>query len=86
MSRGGFLYADIVDEHGTVFPVSEESVKFAMQGDASLVGENPSKLRAGTAFAVIKTGTHSGVLQIEASMDLGMKNCMKLKVRPSLSP
>lgn len=81
-----FLYADIIDEHGTVVPVSEGSVKFTIQGDAMFVGENPSQIRAGTAFAVIKTGTHSGVLQIAASTDHGMKKCMKLKVRPSSSP
>lgn len=57
-----FIYADIVDKHGTVIPDANNAVTFHVTGNAELVGENPRAAEAGTATILLKTGSKPGVL------------------------
>lgn len=61
------LYANIMDENETIITNSLDSVKFTLEGNAELIGENPVKLEAGTASILLKVSKKSKNLKITAS-------------------
>lgn len=72
LAAGGdlvFLRARILDENGTLVPDATRMVKFTVEGDASIIGENPIAAEAGIATVLLKTGVKRGPLQIKATSD-----------------
>ena len=61
-----FVHALIKDKNGTVVPWSDELIRFEAEGDAVLVGENPTRARAGIASIILKAGLKPGTVKIHA--------------------
>ncbi len=64
-----FVYAHIVDENGTIVPTATNSLRFEIQGDAKIVGENPINAEAGIATILIQVGETSGNIVVKAVAD-----------------
>ena len=52
-----FVHAYITDKNGTVIPNYTGPVKFNIEGNAELIGENPVQCEAGIASIILKTTT-----------------------------
>lgn len=65
-----FLRARIVDENGTLVPDATPPVKFTVEGDASIIGENPVAAEAGIATVLLKTGVKGGAISLKATADM----------------
>ncbi|PIB37343.1 hypothetical protein BFP72_01880 [Reichenbachiella sp. 5M10] len=62
-----FVYAQIVDQHGTLVPTDERAVTFTLDGaEAELIGENPVKAEAGIATILLRTHSFVQDLTIRA--------------------
>lgn len=69
LAAGGdlvFVYAAVVDAHGTVVPGNEHAVTFTLEGDAELIGDNPIRAEAGIATILVKTKGQPGPLRLRA--------------------
>jgi beta-galactosidase len=69
LSAGGdlvFLYARVVDANDTVVPTASTAVKFMVEGDATLIGDNPSAAEAGIAAILLRSGQRPGRVRITA--------------------
>ena len=62
-----FVYASVVDASGTVLPEATAAIKFAVGGDAELIGDNPVRTEAGIAPTLLKTGPGKGSVQVTAT-------------------
>ena len=62
-----FVYASVVDANGTVLPEATAAIKFAVGGDAELIGDNPVRTEAGIAPTLLKTGPGKGSVQVTAT-------------------
>jgi beta-galactosidase len=62
-----FIHAVAEDDQGTAVPVESRAVKFAVEGPAELIGDNPIAAEAGIASIVLRAGEKSGAIQITAS-------------------
>jgi beta-galactosidase len=74
-----FVYASLLDTHGTLVPVNGHPVRFEVEGDALLVGPNPAPSEAGIAAILLQAGENSKrqfePLKREAySMDFSFRN------------
>ena len=61
-----FVYADIVDESGTVVYDATDVVELAVKGDASIVGLKTAKAEAGTAAFLLMGGKKPSAITISA--------------------
>ena len=61
-----FVYAKILDKNNTLISDYEGKIKFQIQGNAELIGENPVKIEAGIASILLKTNPNTKELKIEA--------------------
>ncbi len=50
-----FVYASVLDEHGTICPINGLPIDFHSVGDGMLMGENPMRTEAGIAGILLKT-------------------------------
>ncbi|TLX71692.1 DUF4982 domain-containing protein [Labilibacter sediminis] len=66
-----FLYAEVIDEKGTVVPDAAPLIRFNVEGNASLIG-NPIHAEAGIATVLLKAGSVPGTIKIIAEAD-GLK-------------
>ncbi|HYO23194.1 MAG TPA: glycoside hydrolase family 2 TIM barrel-domain containing protein, partial [Flavisolibacter sp.] len=62
-----FVYADIVDDNGTVIYNATDKIEFKVSGDAEIIGENPRAAEAGIAGVLLKAGAKPGQIKITAS-------------------
>lgn len=62
-----FVYAKILDKNQTLITNFEGQVKFNVEGDAQLIGENPVKVEAGIASILLKTKPKTKGLKIKAN-------------------
>jgi len=66
-----FVYAKILDEKNTLITDYEGKVKFEIQGNAKLIGENPVTIEAGITTILLKTNTNTKELKIKAKSEDG---------------
>jgi len=64
-----FLYASVTDADGTVIPDDKRALKFTVEGDAELIGDNPRNAEAGISAILLKAGKKQGVLHITATAE-----------------
>lgn len=62
-----FLYASVTDADGTVIPDDKRSVTFTVEGDASLIGDNPRNAEAGISAILLKAGKKPGLVRVKAT-------------------
>jgi beta-galactosidase len=61
------VVADIVDVNGTHVPYSSNSVRFAISGPGTLVGNNPFTAQSGVAMNLAKAQLTSGTITVTAT-------------------
>jgi beta-galactosidase len=64
-----FVYAAITDEKGNINYDSDLPVKFVVEGDALLVGQNPVSAEAGIASILLKAGSIKGEIKVMAESE-----------------
>jgi len=62
-----FVYASIVDANGTIIPDAGNEVTFTVEGEAGLIGENPTFAKAGIAAILLRADYFHQPLKISAS-------------------
>jgi len=62
-----FVYARLVDANGTVVPVNDIKVDFAIEGDAKVLNPEPIKTEAGIASALVRIGNSVAPIKVSAS-------------------
>jgi beta-galactosidase len=76
------IIATAVDSNGTPVTSAEIPVTFALKGLGQLIGENPTKLRAGKMIILVQSAFVPGEIAITASAD-GLKPALlTLKTQP----
>ena len=76
-----FVHASVVDANGTVLPTATVAIRFAAQGSAELVGDNPVRAEAGIATALLKTGLGTGPVQLTATAEGLPSAALKLTIK-----
>ncbi len=62
-----FVYASVVDQHGTVVPADTRSITFEVTGPAQLIGKNPLPAEAGIATILLQSKTNPGEITVTAT-------------------
>jgi beta-galactosidase len=64
-----FVYATIKDKNGTTVHEASNSVRFELEGDATLIGHNPITAEAGIASILMRVGETPGEITIKATTE-----------------
>jgi beta-galactosidase len=64
-----FVYASVTDAEGTVIPDDKRAITFTVEGDASLIGDNPRNVEAGISTILLKAGKKQGIVHIKATAE-----------------
>jgi beta-galactosidase len=64
-----FLYATVVDAHGTPVPDATPAVRFTARGPAALVGNSSGAAEAGLATGLLQAGRSAGPVRVTAGAD-----------------
>lgn len=72
-----FVYASVVDDNGTRLTNVQHSVRFNVEGEATIVGQNPIEAEAGIATVLLQAGNMPGEVIITAEAD-GLKAVEKV--------
>jgi len=62
-----FIYASVVDKNGTVVTDAENEIRFEIDGNANLIGQNPISAEAGIATILLRADGQSGSVTITAT-------------------
>ena len=62
-----FVYASVTDADGTIIPDSSNPVSFTVEGDASLIGDNPRNAEAGISTILLRAGKNHGNVKVKAT-------------------
>jgi beta-galactosidase len=62
-----FVYASVTDADGTIIPDSSSPIGFTVEGDASLIGDNPRNAEAGISTILLKAGQNHGNVKVNAT-------------------
>jgi len=62
-----FVYAKITDANGTIVHDAQHEILFSVEGDATLIGDNPFPAEAGIATILLKAGESSGKVSIRVA-------------------
>jgi beta-galactosidase len=68
-----FVYAEVIDENGTVIPNAENIINFTVSGPASLIGDNPVSAESGIASIILKSQAQAGKIVVTAESS-GLKS------------
>jgi beta-galactosidase len=61
-----FVYAYVTDKNGTVVPDATNSIKFLVNGTATIIGDTNIKAEAGIAAILLKAGDKAGAIKVTA--------------------
>ena len=61
-----FVYASVTDADGNVIPDDKSAVSFTIEGDGTLVGDNPRNAEAGISTILLKAGINTGNIKVKA--------------------
>ncbi|MFA5330239.1 MAG: glycoside hydrolase family 2 TIM barrel-domain containing protein [Prolixibacteraceae bacterium] len=61
-----FVYAVVTDAHGTIIPDDKRAVKFTVEGNAELIGNNMPNAEGGISTILLKGGKDPGTVKINA--------------------
>ena len=61
-----FVYSRITDNNGNYTPTAVNKITFKVEGDAELIGNNPTISEAGIASILLKAGSTLGTIKITA--------------------
>jgi beta-galactosidase len=75
-----FVYASVTDAEGTVIPDDKRAITFAVEGDATLIGDNPRNAEAGISTILLKAGKKPGIVRIKATAEGLATGEMEIKV------
>lgn len=64
-----FVYATVCDKKGQAISLADTKIVFTVEGDATLIGENPVNAEAGIATILLRTGIKGGKVKIQASSE-----------------
>ncbi|MFC5283094.1 glycoside hydrolase family 2 protein [Pedobacter alpinus] len=64
-----FVYAEILDENGTIIPDATNAIEFEIQGDAENVAPKLVKAEAGIAAILLKAGSKPGKIKVIAKSE-----------------
>lgn len=64
-----FVYASVVDENGVRIPDANQPVRFTVEGDAKLIGQNPINAEAGIATILLQAGENASDITVKAATD-----------------
>jgi beta-galactosidase len=86
------IRATVVDNKGIPKILASEYVRFEIEGDGEIIGgefnhANPMKTEMGTATALVRAGTHPGIIRVRASAD-GLTSAEEISIQavaPDLS-
>ncbi|MBK7211688.1 MAG: DUF4982 domain-containing protein [Bacteroidales bacterium] len=76
-----FIYARLTDDKGSLVPVNNGSVKFIVEGDATLIGENPARVEAGIATIILEAGNKKGIVKIKTEAEGLIPSVTELIIR-----
>ena len=62
-----FVYASVVDAHGTVAPTASDKVTFAVTGPAELASPPTANAEAGIATALVRVSDQPGQVTVTAT-------------------
>ncbi len=62
-----FVYARLVDAHGTVVPINNMAVEFKIEGGASVINPETISTEAGIATALVRIGNQKGSIKINVT-------------------
>ena len=84
LSKGGdflFVYASVLDENGTVVPFDSSKITFSVEGDCEIIENNERAAEAGIATAMVKSGSTSGVIKVNAKSEHGFVDELIINVQ-----
>lgn len=64
-----FVYASVADTGGTIIPDESRAIKFLLEGDAELIGDNPRNAEAGISTILLRAGKIRGKIYIRATAE-----------------
>ncbi|MBK7709646.1 MAG: DUF4982 domain-containing protein [Bacteroidales bacterium] len=76
-----FIYASVKDADGIVIPDAVLPVGFSVEGDASLIGDNPRKAEAGISSILLKAGNKPGDIKLTARSEGLMPEELIIRVK-----
>jgi beta-galactosidase len=78
-----FVYASVVDEHGTLVPDATNEVMFTVIGEnVRIIGTNPMRAEAGIATVLLETGSFTGEISVSAKAARLRGGSLVLKPEP----
>lgn len=84
LSTGGdflFVYANVLDENGTVVPSDSSKITFSVEGDCEIIENNERFAEAGIATAMVKSGSTSGEIKVSAKSEHGFVDELIINVQ-----
>jgi beta-galactosidase len=60
------VHAEVCDSAGTLVPAAVATVRLTVEGDATIIGENPRIAEAGIASVLLRVGIKPGTIKVTA--------------------
>jgi beta-galactosidase len=80
------VIAEVVDANGTYIPYTTNSIRFAITGGGTLIGNNPFTAQSGVAMNLAKAGITSGTLTVTATSGTLTQGTATIQVAAPTTP